>query len=99
MYLSVVISRRHDHFKTSILQEPCSFKGCKSCRLVRELTSNWGANLWTMNLQVAQEFAERLKKVLEEANLLQGLGSCNREDQHPVLAKVDRLFRLSIRLL
>ena len=52
-----------------------------------------------MNLQVAQEFAERLKKVLEEANLLQGLGSCNREDQHPVLAKVNWVFRLSIRLL
>ena len=39
------------------------------------------------------------RKLLEEANLLQGLGSCNREDQHPVLAKVNWVFRLSIRLL
>lgn len=52
----------------------------------------WGANLWAMNLQVAQEFAERLKKVLEEANLLQGLGSCNREDQHPYLRRLIGYF-------
>ena len=45
-----------------------------------------------MNLQVAQEFAERLKKVLEEAILMQGLGSCNREDQHPYLRRLIGYF-------